>query len=163
MRSVVNHAVYGEIVYDESLTGKKKLFFNGKELQSSGKNTYVTADGEKVFLHGSLLSGVRLTIKSENIQVVKVPAWYVYLLAVLPFVLIIVWGNSVKLCSIVPVVGGLIGGMISAVMAVISFILMTKVKSGLLKLLIGIGFLAATFLVCALIGYAMLSIAAAVA
>ena len=30
------------------------------------------------------------------------PAWYDYVLAIIPFILVLVWGNSVYLCTIIP-------------------------------------------------------------
>ena len=40
--------------------------------------------------------------------------WYEYILALIIPIFVLTWGNSVYLCSIFPIVGGAIGGAISA-------------------------------------------------
>ena len=75
---------------------------------------------------------------------------------VLPFILIMVWGNSVALCSIIPVVGGAIGGAISGGMGVVSLSLMKRQSNLLVKVLVGIGMLIAIFVICAVLGFAIM-------
>lgn len=72
--------------------------------------------------------------------------------SVLPFALILIWGNSAALVSIVPVVGGALGGLISGIIAVLNLLIVKGVKPIWLKILISIGMLAAAFLLCFLIG-----------
>lgn len=78
--------------------------------------------------------------------------WYEIVLSVLPVALILIWGNSAALVSIVPVVGGALGGLISGIIAVLNLLIVKGVKPIWLKILISIGMLAAAFLLCFLIG-----------
>ena len=78
--------------------------------------------------------------------------WYEIVLSVLPFALILICGNSAALVSIVPVVGGALGGLISGIIAVLNLLIVKGVKPIWLKILISIGMLAAAFLLCFLIG-----------
>ena len=67
-----------------------------------------------------------------------------------------IWGNSVALCSIVPVIGGAIGGGISGIMLATNLIIIKKQSSILKKILITLGMMAATFVICMLAGFAYL-------
>ena len=78
-------------------------------------------------------------------------------------VLIIVWGNNVALCSIVPIVGGAIGGAISGVMGVLNLYAMRSVKNVGIKLAIFAGMLVATFGICYVLALLLLSALATVA
>lgn len=114
MKESVNHPVYGQIVYEEGVwSGKKIITVGGRELKKINKNTFVFSEGENpvmASLKGSWLVGATLRVGGEEIRLVSKPAWYEWILAFLPFVLVTVWGNSVPLCSIIPVAGGALGG-----------------------------------------------------
>jgi hypothetical protein len=71
-----------------------------------------------------------------------------YILAVIPFIVILIWGNSIYLCSIFPVVGGAIGGAISGAASVIGMMYMKRNKNFLKKILISLVTLAITMLIC---------------
>ena len=162
MRVVVQHESLGEIIYEESFwTGKKKLFIGGEELTKISKKTFQTNDGQILTLKGSYLSGV--TLESNDIQVKLTPTvkWYEIVLSILPFILIMVWGNSVTLCTIIPVVGGAIGGAISGVAAVLNLFVIKGVNKVWLKILISVGVLILTFLICFLIALAIIAVAQA--
>ena len=156
MKNTIQHPVYGQILYEESIwTGKKVITVNGTALQKVSKDTYVlTIAGESVYavLKGSLLSGACLTIRDEAIWLVAKPAWYDWLLSVLPFVVMIIWGNSPQLCSIIPVVGGAIGGAIGGVGFVTTMVLVRD-RTGFKKILAGLLSLVVTFAVGAALGY----------
>ncbi len=159
MKNVVNNEKIGEIVYEESFwTGSKKLSVNGTPLEKTDKREFKTADGVSVFVKGNFLTGVKLNFGGEDITVTPTVKWYEIVMAVLPFILIMVWGNTVALCKIVPVVGGAIGGAVSGVFAVLSLFLMRSVKPVWLKILIGLAVTAATFGVCCGLGYAIVGI-----
>ncbi len=83
--------------------------------------------------------------------------WYEIALSVLPFLLILIWGNVPALCAIVPVVGGAIGGAISGVLSFVNLFIIKGIKSVCLKMLISVCMLGAAFLICFLIGLAILS------
>ena len=118
MKKIVEHNVLGKVEYNEdAMTGKKTISINGVELVSSGKNSflYECGDGRKqiVTLKGSLITGITLVMAGDSYVIVDKPKAYEWVLGFLPFILNLVWGNSVALCSIIPVVGGAIGGAIS--------------------------------------------------
>lgn len=131
-------------------------------------------NGTQITLNGNYLTGVKAKVNSsvsqDNIsndvqesntyefEIIQKSKWYEILLSILPFILILVWGNSVALCQIVPVVGGAIGGLVSAVFAIGNMVVIRKVKQVWLKVLISIVTLGLTFLVCYLIALIILSI-----
>lgn len=157
MKQVVQHETLGEIVYEEGAwTGKKTLTINGEQLQKTSKNTF-ELNGEQITLNGNFLKGASITVGGETIQIIPAVKWYEVVLSILPFLLIMIWGNVVELCLIVPVVGGAIGGLISGIFSVSNLIIIKRVDKIWLKILISLGMLAATFGICCGIGYAIIS------
>lgn len=147
MKEIINNSTYGEIVYEESFwVGKKSLTINGVKLQSISKKEYLI-NGEKVILKGSFLTGVNIIINNEKIELIAKPKVYEIILAILPILFLLTWGNSVALCSVFPVIGGAIGGAVGAIFSFGSMMLMKKAKSILSKILIGIAMFAATIAV----------------
>ena len=98
-----------------------------------------------------------LNIESETIALTPKAKWYETVLAVIPIVFLLTWGNSVELCAIFPVIGGAIGGALGAVGGCTSMILMKKQKNPLLKVLIGAGIAAATIFVAFLLALVMIA------
>ena len=159
MQNVVQNEKYGEIVYDENFwTGRKSITFNGEALERVSRKEFRTKSGEQVLVKGSFLTGVKLDIGGEAITVMSTVKWYEILLAIIPFILIMVWGNTVALVRIVPVVGGAIGGGISGLFSATSLCLMRSVKPLWLKILIGVIFIGVTFGVCCGIGIVIVSL-----
>lgn len=157
MKTVINHPTYGEIVYDESFwTGKKTLTVNGTTCFAISKKEFMVGD-QKVLLSGNLYLGIRLSIDQETIEISPRPAWYEIVLAILPILFLLTWGNSPSLCAIFPVVGGAIGGAVGAVFSLGSLLLMKKSKSPAIKLLIGVGMFALTLLVAFVLALLVLS------
>ena len=152
MKSSVNHAKYGLIEYEEGFwTGKKILTINGVRLTKQKKNVFILdgADGALTFkLSGNMLTGAFATIDGEVIQLIAPLKWYEIVLTVFIPVFVIVWGNSLMLCSIFPMIGGAIGGAISGIAACVNLTLMKKISSTPLKLLAWLGVFVATVLVC---------------
>lgn len=157
MKVAKQHTEYGEIVYDESAwTGKKTLFIDGKQLEKVSKNEFVTENGDSVFVKGSLLTGTKVTIGNETIELTPSIKWYEAVLALLPLIFNLVWGNVVALCAIIPMVGGAIGGLINGGIAMLSLMLMKRTQSVGLKIIIGLGMFCVGFLLCFLIGLGIL-------
>lgn len=156
MEIVVQNKEYGTVIYEENAwTGKKKIKINDVELQKTGRNKWTYEFGGEsleVSVKGSFLMGAVLTIGNENIQVTEKPTWYSYVLSVLTVAFVIIWGASVTLVKIFPIVGGALGGAISALYAVLNLYLAGKVKSAGYKLLIGLGMFVAAVLTCYLLG-----------
>ena len=124
MKEIVQHSIYGEIVYNESFwTGKKALTINGVDAKPISKKEYMVNE-KRAILKGSFLTGSTLLIEGETIQLSPKAKWYEIILAIIPFLFLLTWGNSASLCSIFPVVGGAIGGALGGVGAVISLFLM---------------------------------------
>ncbi|MBQ7326427.1 MAG: hypothetical protein IJW93_03000 [Clostridia bacterium] len=162
MRHTLMHPTLGEIVYEENFwTGKKAICVGGKSLYKLNKTTYAlgTGDEKKVFtLSGNSYFGASLTVDGETIQIVPKSKWYELALSALIVAFNIVWGNSVVLCSIIPIVGGGIGGAISAGMAMVALLKMKETDEIWKKVLIALGFFLASLLACFVLGIAFLSV-----
>ena len=160
MKEVVQHPVYGEIIYNESFwTGKKALTVNGVDAQSVSKKEYIVNE-KKALLKGNFFTGCSLHIEGETIQLLPKTKWYEIIFAVIPFLFLMIWGNSVSLCAIFPVVGGALGGALGGIGAVISLFFMKKQKAPLAKVFIGIAITAVTVLVAFVIAFAIIELAA---
>ena len=158
MKTVVQNEKYGEFVVDENVwTGKIKVLLNGKELAKVDKTRYLIEEKKYIDFTGNSIKGLYMTVDNQTTQVTAPAKWYEIALSVLIFVVILIWGNSLTLCSIVPVVGGAIGGGLSAMLAVVNLFVMRGIKNVALKLLAFVGIFAVTFGLCAAIGTAILA------
>lgn len=158
MKETIQHEKYGEIVYDENFwTGRKSLSMGGVPLTKISKKDFQTESGSIGTVKGSFLFGASLYIEGETIRLTPTVQWYEIVLAILPFILIMVWGNTVALCKIVPVVGGALGGGLSGLFSILSLFTMRSVKPIWAKILIGIAFIGGAFGICCGIGYAIIS------
>lgn len=165
MKKEINHSEFGKIVYNENIwTGKRSISINGKQLTKISKTSYKmnleNEAGYYVNIEGNMFKGTCLKIKGKTVLISPATKWYEYILGFMPLALVLIWGNSRALCEIIPIVGGAIGGAIGGVFTVLSIVFMKETKKAVLKLLIGIGCLAATFAICALIGSALVSLIA---
>ena len=159
MKEIVQHSIYGEIVYNESFwTGKKALTINGVDAKPISKKEYMVNE-KRAILKGSFLTGSTLLIEGETIQLSPKAKWYEIILAIIPFLFLLAWGNSASLCSIFPVVGGAIGGALGGVGAVISLFLMKTQKNPIVKTVVGIIVAVATILIAFVLALAILSFA----
>lgn len=158
MSITIPHAKYGTLVYDENIwTGKRTLLCNNTPCTKLGRNSFQMEDGTVATLKGSTLTGVKLLLGGETIQVSAPAKWYEYALALLPFVFDMIWGNIPAAIEMFPIVSGAIGGLICAVGAVLSFFLMRKTSKWWLKVIIGIAVGAVAILICYAIALAILS------
>ena len=152
MQTIINDEKYGKIEYTENTwSGSKKLSINGVPLEKKSRSDFVyqTENGAvMVKISGNTLIGATVTIGDDKIQVTPKLQWYEFIFPVLMFALTIIWGNSPALVAIIPIVGGAIGGVVSAVCAFTCFYLAKMVKPVCLKLLIGLGFFVLDFVVC---------------
>lgn len=101
--------------------------------------------------------GAKAHIGSDVIELLPSIKWYEVLMSILPFVLILIWGNSIALVNIIPVVGGAVGGAISGLLSMTNLLLIKGIKQIWLKIIISIAMLGATFLICYLVALAILS------
>ena len=152
MKVVVENEKYGTIEYNESFwTGKKTIYVGGKLLTKKAKNKYAysSEEGEvSVKVNGNTFSGLELMIMGSRVEIIPKTSVLEYILAVIPFIVVLIWGNSVYLCSIFPVVGGAIGGAISGAASVIGMMFMKRNKNFLVKILISLVTLVITMLIC---------------
>lgn len=159
MKVTVENEKYGIVEYKENFwTGKREISVDGKEYKHKIKNVYVNSSGEKVKLSGSYFSAVRLMVIDTYVEVVPKTTAFEYILAILPFIVIILWGNAPYLCSILPVVGGIIGGSISIFAGMMEIKIMRLFKSFILKFLVAAIIFAANMFVCHLIACAILGV-----
>lgn len=156
----IKESKFGKIIYEESFwTGKKTITIGEIVLTNVSKTEFeYEENGEKVKVEliGNFFKGISLKIKEEFVEITSKTKWYETTFAILPFIFDIIWGNVPVLCSIFPVVGGAIGGAITALggILILNYIKQTsKVKY---KILIGIGGFVATILVCFLIALMIL-------
>ena len=157
MRECIQHPTYGEIVYHETWTGKKSICVNGVNAPAISSKEFVI-DNKMAVLTGNLFGGVALDIAGEKIEISPKPKWYEMLLGILPFLFVLVWGNSKALCAIFPIVGGAIGGALGGLAICLSMLLIKRADSFFEKITLALGVLVVTALISAAL--AMLLIAA---
>lgn len=161
MRTTVKHPVWGTVVYDEGFwSGKREIWINGYPLTKKDRKTFLFADGgavKTVRVKGSYYTGLSLLLDGEELVMVEKPTWYEITASVLILVVNLIWGNSVTLCSIIPIVGGAIGGGISGVMGMLNLVAMRASKSPWVKLAIWAGMLFVTMFICFVIGLLILA------
>ena len=153
MQEHIQHPIYGDIVYKESIwTGKKELWVNEQLAAPISKKAFVIS-GQSGVVEGSYLTGAKLLINNDAIVISPKPKWYEVALAGLPFIFLMLWGNNPSLCAIFPVVGGAIGGALGGMAAVFSLLFSKKTNSVIKKLLTGLGVFAATILVAFVLAF----------
>lgn len=158
MKCVIKHERLGEITYEESFwTGKKSLYLDGQILNSTAKNVFQTANGETITLTGNFFTGTKGSIGGETITFTQPFKWYEYVLSAIPFLLVLIWGNVVALCEIVPIIGGAIGGAIGGLFLALNLVVLRKLRKVYLKILVSVGMTGLCFLICYLIALAVLA------
>ena len=162
MRSIMQHETLGPIVYEENFwTGKKNILINNTPLIKQKKKLYLYSDGttsKTVHVMGNFVTGTKLVIDGETIEITPRAKWYEIACSIFIFALNMIWGNSVALCSIFPIVGGAIGGGISGIIAMGNLLAMKSVKSVALKLVIWLAMLAAMLFICFLVEIFLISL-----
>ncbi len=153
MNYTVNDERLGRIDFQESFwTGKREIVINGRPLKKGKKNTiFEYNDGETVKtvnVKGNVFTGTSITMDGVTVEVVKKPKWHEIAFASLIVAFIIVWGNSPTLFSMLPLLGGGVGGAVSAMWAC-TYLIFTRKDLPLWKnLLIWLGCLLGTVLTC---------------
>ena len=151
MKMINDHDKYGKIEYNESFwTGKKTIIVNNLALTKIGKNQF--AGGEySVKVIGSALSGITLNINGVFVKMSEKTTVIEYILAFIPLVFILFWGNIPQLCAIFPVVGGAIGGAISGAFGTVSLMYMKTQKKIIGKLIVALITFVAAIISCFLV------------
>ncbi len=148
MRWVTKDLKYGEIVYEESFTGKKKIILNGMEMTKEIGRIYTCPYGEeeiRVKLKGNIFTGMKLKIEDDEVILIQMAKWYEILLSVLIPVIVFLSGNR-----IVPIFNGALCGAFTGIMAgigmVVSLPLIKKMSHIALKIFVWLGILMCVFL-----------------
>lgn len=166
MRQEITHETLGKIVYEENaLSGAKTIYINDVLLQKVNKTTYKgVIDGQEqlVYVYGNVFTGLSIKVNDINVQVVPKTMWYEYAMFLIPFILIMIWGNVGALCEIIPVIGGAIGGGISGLFGVIGLFIAKKTNNVLYKFLIALATTVVVFGICAALGYALVGLATSI-
>ena len=161
MNSIIKIDGVGELSVTENFwTGSKTLSLNGVKLQKVSKKQFSCRLGEQIldiFIDGNFLTGLKCTVNGKTYKVTEAAKWYEYVLAIVPFVFIMVWGNIPATIKIFPVISGALGGAISALLSFTSLYVMKMIKKPYLKVLVGLGFFVLTVLICYVIALAILS------
>jgi len=143
MKAIIKDDVLGAIMYDESsLTGKKTITINGKQLTKLSRTIYSlkTEEGTKNFsVKGNFIMGVKLIADGRQIELTPAIKWYEYLLVVISFAFLIAWSNIPKAVMILPIVGGAIGGFIYALLSMTCLFFMKSTSKIWAKILIWLG------------------------
>ena len=168
MKAVTQNEFIGEIVYEESFwTGKRTISVNGVKWERSkhDKKEYFheTAEGKEVLtLKGNYLTGISVWYKGRVVEVLSKPTWYEILIAIFPLIFVCIWGNAEPLVMIFPIIGGAIGGFVSALGGATAMLVMRSMKVTKQKILVGCAISLGSIIVCGMLGY-ILIIALAVA
>ncbi len=149
----------GTIIYSESFfLGRRSITINGKPMTKVNKRLFTSDDGRvKISITGNLFTGEKLLINNiDEISVIPPCKWYEIVITVFTMAFLIIWGNSVTLVRIIPLVGGVVGGAISGLFSALGLAFMRMVKHPAAKIGIGVGAFAVAFLCCFIIALIIL-------
>jgi len=156
MKKTIVIAGLGRVTYEESFwTGKNKVYVNDVLATKLNKKTFEyypdpkSNETDTINLQGNFLTGVAFNIQNASYQVIEKLKWYEILIAVLTFAFTIVWGNSIALAAIFPIVGGAIGGAIAGLCALSGLVVCKSLPKAWQKVLVLMGF----FVLNVLLGY----------
>lgn len=159
MKTEISHERLGKITYTESFwTGQKNIAIEGKNIVKVTKNQFSDETGTIYNLKGNYLTGVVMETGTDSVRLSPSVKWYEIVLSVLPFILIMVFSNVPAIFEVFPVVGGAIGGGISAVTSCANLAIIKCVRNVWLKILITLGMIALTLLICFLIALIILAL-----
>lgn len=150
------------IVEENPWSGKITLTLGGEPLKRIGKKVFVfkmNDEEKKIVYGGNKATGTHITIEDKTFPVFPKQPPYVWPLAVLPFLLVLILSNIPALAKAgFPVVGGLIGGGISGMFSALSWYVMSMNKKHIWKILMGLAFILITILICFLLGLAIVAL-----
>lgn len=151
MRFEKEHNTIGKIEYTESFwTGRRNITVNGIALNRINNKNF-ERDDLKATVMGSILSGIVINVNGTYVTMCNKSTPLEYVLAFIPLVLIIIWANSPKLYSIIPIIGGAIGGGVSGGCGAVSLIYMKLRKNIYGKILVALISLVVAFILCNII------------
>lgn len=160
MKTSIHHVGYGQIEYEENLfTGKKSLSVNGMKLVKQKKNRFdfdYYGTQTPCQVKGSFVSGARLLIGEDIIELSRPAKWYEIACSVFIVVFILLWGNLPALYNIFPMIGGAFGGAIAGFAAFLCLVWMRSIKKVIVKLLAWLLVFVSTAVTCFIFGEMML-------
>lgn len=155
MKASLLHPQYGQIDYIENIwTGKKHLQINGMPLTRRSGKTFLLKQGEeeiRYYVKGNFISGIKLSIGEDTVQLSRRVKWYELVLSLFIAIFIIVWGNSAYLSTILPIMGGVIGGAIAGLMAIVNLSVIIGKEKIWQKLLLTLAMLIVAYIAAFLI------------
>ena len=168
MKTSIHHVGYGQIEYEENLfTGKKSVSVNGVKLKKQKKNRFdfdYYGIQTPCQVKGGFVSGARLYIGEDILELSKPSKWYEVALSVFICVFVLLWGNLPALYNLFPMIGGAFGGAIAGFGMFMSLIWMRSIKKVILKILAWLLVFVATVFTCfAFAGMLLLMFSSAVA
>ena len=153
MKEIIQHEKYGTIEFSEgNIIANRKITVNGQELEKKSNKLFYLDNDTPVTVTGSLFSGVKLEINGDKVQISNPGKWYEIAIYIIGFVILLVWSNSYALCSILPMIGGAIGGLLYAIPAVIGFAFSVKQKNPILKITITLCSVLLGLILCVIVG-----------
>lgn len=163
MKEVIKLEDGSNLTYEESFwTSKKNIYIDNVETKKISKVEFKYGENleKTILIKGNFLKGVQVVVDEKEYEVSPKTTWYQYIIFILPIVFIITWGAVPQLVAIFPVVGGAIGGFISALFSVFGLILGKKIKNKAISVGAQIAFSILAILICYFIGLAIIGAAA---
>ena len=154
MKEIIQHEKYGTIEFSEgTVLGNREIVINGQPLTKKSNKVFYLADNTTVKVEGNLFTGVKLNIDGEMVQITPAGKWYELAIYIAGFVLLMVWSNSIPLLTILPMIGGGIGGLLYAIPAVLGFSVSVKQKNPILKATITLCSVLLGLILCVIMGF----------
>ncbi len=151
MKSVILTEKYGEIIFDENFwTGSRKVFVNGVQLKKMNKKTFVGEIGgvqTTAVITGGFLSGAIIDINGEKYRLTESAKWYDYVFAFMWVAVYIVLSVTPAFYTMVPIVGGALGGAIAGIGAALSLYTIKPMKNIAAKFAVSLAFFVGVMLV----------------
>ncbi len=161
MKETVQHEKYGTIEFTEgTIIANRTITVNGEALTKKSNKEFAFSNGTAVKVVGGAFSGIRLEINDDVVQITNPGKWYEIAIYIAGLVLLIIWSSSYALVSIIPMVGGAIGGLLYAIPAVLGFNFSVKQKNPTLKLIITLSSVVIGLLLCVIVGVIMIALMA---
>ena len=164
MKKIIDIEELGKVEVNQNwFTGRFSFVVNNKELFKRNKTTYVLKqDDEELlfFLNGNSFKGFYLTYGGKQYKLTEPIEWYFIILTMIPFLMTMTLGSLTPLAEAgFYYVGGAVGGLISGAFTGFALYFCTITQKKWIKLLICLGAIILTFLVCLGVGNLIVHIA----
>lgn len=129
MKSTVTDANSGKVIeYTEPFwSSKNSLTVNGVICERVNRKTFLCKEDKQTYtVKGNVFTGMTITSRSVNVEVVRLLSYWEYILCVIPF-LLACWG--------------VLGGVIGIVFMLSNILLIRKIDKFYFKILTSLGFL----------------------